>query len=113
MRAWNTSGYSLFVTWKIPANVNGKLKGYKVYRVGAVLSVHVFITKPAISSKLAFELSIPIFQAYTVMEKSWNSKKYASHSWKCHGIRTICLGHGKVVEFQIFPKLFLVDDSST
>ena len=62
MRAWNTSGYSLFVTWKMPAKVNGKLKGYQVYRVGAVLSVHVFVTEPAITSKLAFVLSIPIFR---------------------------------------------------
>ena len=96
----------------MPANVNGELKGYKVYRVGAVLSVHVFITKPAIASKLAFKLSIPIFSVYTVMERPWNLK-CASYAWKSHGIRTICLGHGKVMEFQIFPKLFLVDGSST
>ena len=34
LRGWNTSEYSILVTWKKPVNVNGDLKGYKVYKSG-------------------------------------------------------------------------------
>ena len=30
LRAWNTSAFTIFVTWKKPANINGILKGYQV-----------------------------------------------------------------------------------